>query len=34
MVLVSMRTPGIVAAAVENVPGETTIVEFSDDGKS
>ena len=33
MALVSMRTPGIVAAAVENVSGETTIVEFSDDGK-
>jgi len=33
MALVSMRTPGIVAAAVENVPEETTIVEFSDDGK-
>jgi peptide-methionine (R)-S-oxide reductase len=33
MALVSIRTPGIVAAAVENVPEETTIVEFSDDGK-
>jgi peptide-methionine (R)-S-oxide reductase len=33
MALVSIRTPGIVAAAVENEPEETTIVEFSDDGK-
>ena len=33
MALVSLRTPGIVAAAAENVPEETTIVEFSDDGK-
>jgi peptide-methionine (R)-S-oxide reductase len=33
MVLGSLRTPEIVAAAVENVPGEATIVEFSDNGK-
>jgi peptide-methionine (R)-S-oxide reductase len=33
MVLGSLRTSGMVAAAVENVPGEATIVEFSDGGK-
>ena len=29
----SLRTPGMVVSAVENVPGEVIIVEFSDDGK-
>jgi peptide-methionine (R)-S-oxide reductase len=33
MVLGSLRTHEIAAAAVENVPGEATIVEFSDNGK-
>ena len=33
IVLGSLRTAGMVAASVENVPGEATIVEFSDDGK-
>ena len=33
MVLGSLRTPEIVAVAVETVPGEETVVEFSDNGK-
>lgn len=33
LVLWSLRKPGMAAAAVANVPGEVTIVEFSDDGK-
>ena len=33
ILLASLRTPRMAVAAVKNVPGEATIVEFSDDGK-